>query len=121
MQRFLLRSKLHGARVTEADLNYVGSVTIDRDLLEAADIVPNEKILVVNLENGQRFESYVFEGAPGSGVIGVNGGAARKCQVGDRILVMTFAAMDEAEMRGHTPRVVFVGAGNRAESAAAPR
>ena len=73
MQRFVLHSKIHGARVTHADLNYVGSVTIDRDLLEAVDLVPNEKILVINCENGERFETYVFEGTAGSGVIGMNG------------------------------------------------
>lgn len=121
MQRFMLRSKIHGARVTEADLNYVGSLTIDRDLLDAADMVPNEKILVINVENGARFETYVFEGAPGSGVIGVNGGAARNAQVGDRLLIMAFAAVEEAEVAAHQPRVVFVGEGNVAENAPAPR
>jgi aspartate 1-decarboxylase len=115
MQRFLLKSKIHRARVTEADLHYMGSVTIDRDLLEAADLVPNEKILVVNLENGERFESYVFEGAPGSGVIGMNGGAARCCQVGDRVLIMAFAALSEQEARTHVPRVVFVDERNAVE------
>jgi aspartate 1-decarboxylase len=108
MQRFLLRSKIHGARVTHADLNYVGSVTIDRDLLDAADLLPHEKILVVNLENGARFESYVFEGRAGSGVIGMNGGTARHCQVGDRVLLMSFAAMEEEEAARHVPRVIFV-------------
>jgi aspartate 1-decarboxylase len=112
MQRILLKSKLHSARVTEADLHYVGSVTIDADLMEAADLVPNEKVLVVNLENGARFETYVFEGAPGSGVIGMNGGTARQCLVGDRVLIMSFAAVDEAEVRSFQPRVVLVGAGN---------
>lgn len=115
MQRFVLHSKIHGVRVTEAHLNYVGSVTIDRDLLEAADLVPNEKILVVNLENGARFESYVFEGAPGSGVIGMNGGTARKCQVGDRVLLMSFASVDARELREHVPRVVFVDEHNAVE------
>jgi aspartate 1-decarboxylase len=115
MQRFLLKSKLHGARVTVADLNYVGSVTIDSDLIAAADLVPNEKILVVNLESGARFETYVFEGAPGSGVIAMNGGCARQAQVGDRVLIMSFCAVPEEEVRGFEPRVVFVGAGNRIE------
>ncbi len=108
MQRFLLRSKIHGARVTHADLHYVGSVTIDKDLLDAADMVPDEKVLVVDVDNGARFETYVFEGAPGSGVIGVNGGAARQCQVGDRVLIMAFAAFDSDEVAGHVPRIVFV-------------
>lgn len=108
MQRFVLHSKIHGARVTQADLHYVGSVTIDRDLLEAVDLAPNEKILVINTENGARFETYVFEGAAGTGVIGMNGGAARMCQVGDRVLIMSFATVDAEEIRTHVPRVVFV-------------
>lgn len=116
MQRFMLRAKIHGARVTEADLNYIGSVTIDRDLLDAADLLPNEKILVIDLENGARFETYVFEGVRGSGVIGMNGGAARQCQVGDRVLIMAFAALDENEAREHQPRVVFVDEKNAVAS-----
>ena len=115
MQRILLKSKIHGARVTQADLNYVGSVTIDRDLLEAADMLPNEKVLIVNLENGARVETYVFEGAAGSGVIGMNGGVARHCQVGDRVLLMTFAGLEEEEVAAHVPRVVFVDEKNAVE------
>lgn len=107
MMRFLLRSKIHGARVTEADLNYVGSITIDKDLLDAADMVAHEKVLVINVSNGARFETYVFEGTSGSGVIGVNGGAARHCQVGDTVLIMAFAGFDEDEVKRHEPRVVF--------------
>ena len=115
MQRTFLRSKIHGARVTQADLNYVGSITIDRHLLDAVDLWPNEKVLVVNVENGERFETYVFEGEPGSGVLGVNGAAARLVHVGDRLLIMAFASMTEDEARRHKPRVVFVGEGNTAE------
>lgn len=115
MQRTFLRSKIHGARVTQADLNYIGSITIDRQLLEAVDLWPNEKVLVVNLENGERLETYVFEGQAGSGVIGMNGGCARLCQVGDRLLIMAFASMTEAEARAHKPRLAFVGAGNALE------
>ncbi len=111
--RFLLRSKIHGARVTEADLNYVGSITIDKDLLEASDMVAHEKVLVINVSNGARFETYVFEGAAGSGVIGVNGGAARHCQVGDTVLIMAFAGLDEDEVKTHTPRVVFTDEQNK--------
>ena len=103
----MLKSKIHGARVTEADLNYLGSVTIDRDLLEATNILPNEKILIANLDNGARFESYAFEGAAGSGIIGMNGGCARQCQVGDRVLIIAFASMPDEEARRHKPRVVF--------------
>lgn len=119
MLRFVLRSKIHGARVTHADLHYMGSLTIDRDLLEAADIAPDEKVLVVDVDSGARFETYVFEGAPGSGVVGVNGGAARLCQVGDRVLVMTFAAVTETERRQHRPRVVFADEKNRVARASA--
>ena len=115
MQRTFLRSKIHGARVTQADLNYVGSITIDRHLLDAVDLWPNEKVLVVNVENGERFETYVFEGEAGSGVIGVNGAAARLVHAGDRLLIMAFASMTEDEARRHKPRVVFVGEGNVAE------
>lgn len=115
MQRFFLRSKIHGARVTQADLHYVGSITIDRHLLDAVDLWPNEKVLVVNVDNGERFETYVFEGEAGSGVVGVNGAAARLVQVGDRLLIMAFAALTEDEARRHRPRVVFVGEGNVAE------
>jgi aspartate 1-decarboxylase len=115
MQRLYLRSKIHRARVTESDLHYMGSITIDKDLLEAADIAPNEKILAVNLENGERFESYVFEGAAGSGVIGVNGAAARLVQPGDRLLIMTFAAMTDAEAKDHVPRVIFCDERNAVE------
>jgi len=115
MQRTLLKSKIHGARVTQADLNYIGSITIDRTLLEAVDLWPSEKVLVVNLENGSRLETYVFEGEAGSGVIGMNGGCARLCQVGDRLLIMAFASMTDAEARVHKPRVCFVGEGNTVE------
>jgi len=115
MQRTMLKSKIHGARVTQADLNYIGSVTIDRDLLDAVDLIPNERVLVVNLENGTRLETYVFEGEAGSGVIGMNGGCARHCQPGDRVLIMAFASLDDAEARRHKPRVVFTDEKNRVE------
>ena len=116
MQRTMLKSKIHGARVTLADLNYVGSITIDNDLLEATDILPNEKVLIVNLENGARFDTYAFEGAAGSGVMGLNGGTARHCQVGDRILIMAFGQYEESEVAGHHPRVVFTNERNQIES-----
>jgi aspartate 1-decarboxylase len=113
MQRTMLKSKIHGARVTHADLNYMGSVTIDADLLEAVDLIPNEKVLIVNLENGSRLETYAFEGERGSGVIGMNGGCARHCQPGDRILIMAFAALEDDEARAFRPKVVFTDAKNR--------
>lgn len=117
----MLHSKIHGVRVTQADLNYIGSVTIDKDLLDAADIVPNEKILVIDVDTGARFESYVFEGKAGSGVIGMNGGAARMAHVGDRVLIMTFATVDEQELRTHKPTVVFVDEKNAPVSLPLPR
>lgn len=113
MFRQMLTSKIHHARVTQADLNYVGSVTIDSDLLEACDILPNEKVLVINIENGERFETYAFEGAAGTGVIGMNGGTARLCQVGDRVLICAFGYVAEEDTRAHRPKVVFVDETNR--------
>ena len=113
MYRSMLKSKIHRARVTEADLHYVGSVTIDRDLLHAVDILPNEKVLVVNLNNGARFETYAFEGAPGSGVICMNGGCARHVQVGDTVLILAFAWVTEAEAKTLQPKVIFVDDENK--------
>ena len=109
----MLKSKIHRARVTEADLHYMGSVTIDRDLLVASDIIPNEKVLVVNLNNGARFETYAFEGAPGSGIVCMNGGCARHVQVGDTVLILAFAWVDDAKAREVKPKVVFVDEDNR--------
>ena len=113
MFREMLKSKIHRARVTEADLHYVGSVTIDKDLLDAADILPHEKVLVANIETGARFETYAFEGAAGSGVVCLNGAAARLVQKGDRVLIMTFATMTDAEAKKHVPKVIFVDERNR--------
>lgn len=113
MLRQMLKSKIHHARVTQADLNYVGSVTIDRDLLEACDILPNEMVLIINIENGERFETYAFEGASGSGVVGMNGGTARLCQVGDRVLICAWAYVPNDEAKDHKPKVIFVDETNR--------
>jgi aspartate 1-decarboxylase len=113
MYRSMLKSKIHRARVTEADLHYVGSVTVDRELLHAVDILPNEKVLVVNLNNGARFETYAFEGAPGSGVICMNGGCARHVQVGDTVLILAFAWVSEQEAKTLVPKVIFVDDENR--------
>jgi aspartate 1-decarboxylase len=118
MYRSMLKSKIHRARVTEADLHYMGSVTIDRDLLHAADILPNEKVLVVNLNNGARFETYAFEGNPGSGVICMNGGCARHVQVGDTVLILAFAWVEDAKAHTVKPKVVFVDEDNRVSSTA---
>jgi aspartate 1-decarboxylase len=113
MFRSMLKSKIHHARVTEADLHYVGSVTIDRDLLHAVDILPNEKVLVVNLSNGARFETYAFEGAPGSGVICMNGGCARHVQVGDTVIIFAFAWMEDEQAKAFAPKVVFLDEKNQ--------
>jgi aspartate 1-decarboxylase len=113
MYRSMLKSKIHRARVTEADLHYVGSVTIDRELLQQVDILPNEKVLVVNLNNGARFETYAFEGAPGSGVICMNGGCARHVQVGDTVLILAFAWVSDQEAATLKPKVIFVDDENR--------
>lgn len=113
MLRSMLKSKIHHARVTEADLHYVGSVTIDRDLLRLVDILPNEKVLVINNNNGARFETYAFEGEAGSGVICMNGGCARHVHVGDTVIIAAFGWMEDAEARAFQPKVVFLDERNR--------
>jgi aspartate 1-decarboxylase len=115
MMRSLLRAKLHSARVTEANLEYMGSITIDRDLLDAVGLVPNEQVLVANLANGERFTTYVFEGERGSGVMCVNGAASRLARVGDRIIVMAFGLFTEDEVAAHLPKVAILDTGNRIE------
>ncbi len=92
-----MKSKLHGATVTQCNLGYVGSLTIDRNLMELADLLPNEKVQVVNVNTGARFETYVIEGEAGSGVIGANGGAARLCVEGDQLLVIAYGLIDDRE------------------------
>jgi aspartate 1-decarboxylase len=99
--------------VTQADLNYVGSITIDRDLMDAADLLPGEQVAVVDVTNGARLETYVIEGPRGSGVIGVNGAAARLVHVGDLVIVISYATVSDAEAREMRPVVVFVDAENR--------
>ena len=111
--RKILRAKIHRASITEADLDYVGSITIDADLLKAANILPNESVLVANIDNGNRFETYVLEGPPGSGVIGVNGAAARLVNVADRVLILAFDYLTEQELADHESRVVIVDEHNR--------
>ncbi|KKM09102.1 hypothetical protein SY88_20355 [Clostridiales bacterium PH28_bin88] len=113
MWRHMMKSKIHRATVTEANLNYVGSITIDTGLMELADILPNEKVQVVNNNNGARFETYVIEGERGSGTICVNGAAARLVQPGDVVIIISYAMMDDKEASGHRPRVVFVDGHNR--------
>lgn len=112
MLRTIMKSKLHRATVTDAKLNYVGSITIDEDLMEAADIYINEKVQIVNNNNGERLETYVIPGPRGSGVICLNGAAARLVQPGDKIIIITYAMMDSAEAKSFKPTVVFLGADN---------
>ncbi len=113
MQRFMMKSKLHGATVTQCNLGYVGSLTIDRNLMELADLLPNEKVQVVNVNTGARFETYVIEGEAGSGVIGANGGAARLCVEGDQLLVIAYGVIDDREAARHKPRVILLGRDNQ--------
>ena len=109
----MLKSKIHRATVTDADLNYVGSITVDTDLLDAADIRPYEQVAVVNINNGARFETYTIEGARGTGTMCLNGAAARLAQPGDLIIVLSYATFPEAELDGYEPTVVHVDAENR--------
>lgn len=109
----ILKSKLHRATVTEANLNYTGSVTIDRDLLDAAGIVVHEKVQVVNNNNGARFETYVIEGKRGSGTICLNGAAARLVQPGDKVIIMAYAHMTPDEAANYKPTVLLLGDNNQ--------
>ena len=114
--RTMLKSKIHRATVTQCDLHYVGSLTIDADLMEAADLLPGELIHLVDIDNGARLETYVIEGPRGSGVIGVNGAAARLVHQGDLVIIIAYASVTDAEARALEPRVVFVDGDNRAIS-----
>jgi aspartate 1-decarboxylase len=108
MKLHVLKSKIHNAIVTSGDLEYEGSITIDSELLDLGDMIPNEKVLVVNNNNGERFETYIIRGAHGSREIQLNGAAARCALPGDEIIIMTFAVMDEAEARTFKPMVLIV-------------
>ncbi len=114
MQRVMCKSKIHRATVTDANLQYEGSITIDGDLLERADIREYERVQVVNINNGARFETYTMRGEPGSGQIVLNGAAARLAQPGDRVIIISYASYDDAELRGFRPTLVFVDERNRA-------
>ena len=107
MQIEVLKSKLHCVKVTEANLNYMGSITIDEDLMDAVGIIAGERVYIVNNNNGERFDTYVIKGERGSGCVCLNGAAARKVQVGDIIIVMSYALMDFEEAKTFTPKVVF--------------
>jgi aspartate 1-decarboxylase len=113
MRRTLMNSKIHRATVTQANLDYVGSITIDRDLMDAADLLPNQKVQVVDNDNGNRLETYVIEGERGSGVIGLNGAAARMVHPGDTVIIIAYGEFEAVEAREHVPTVVFVDDANR--------
>jgi aspartate 1-decarboxylase len=113
MFRTIYKSKIQGAIVTEANLEYVGSITVDEDLLDAADIIPNERVQIVNLNNGSRLETYVISGKKGSGIICMNGGTARWAVVGDRILVISYAMMEAKDAVVFKPKVIFVNDKNK--------
>ncbi|SEL41368.1 aspartate 1-decarboxylase [Streptacidiphilus jiangxiensis] len=125
MIRTMMKSKIHRATVTQADLHYVGSVTVDEDLLDAADILPGELVHIVDIDNGARLETYTIAGGRGTGVIGINGAAARLVHPGDLVILIAYGQMEDAEARAFTPRIVFVDRDNRithtgADAAAAP-
>ncbi len=103
----LLKSKIHRVRVTQANLNYIGSITIDENLMEAANLIANEKVQVVNINNGERIETYVIKGERGSGVICLNGPAARKFQVDDIVIIISYATMDFEEAKNFEPSIIF--------------
>lgn len=117
MQRTLLKSKIHRATVTDADLHYQGSVKVDPLLMAAADLLPHERVEIYNVTNGERFATYVIEGSLGSGEVVINGAAAHKARRGDLVILCSYAAYEDADARAHRPRVVFVDAGNRAVEA----
>lgn len=107
------KSKIHRATVTQADLHYVGSITIDEKLMKAANILENERVQIVNVNNGERLETYAIKGEPGSGVICLNGAAARKVAVGDTVIIISYAWMTKDELESHEPVVVFPREGNQ--------
>jgi aspartate 1-decarboxylase len=109
----MLKSKIHRATVTQADLHYVGSITIDADLMDAADLLPGEQVAVVDVTNGARLETYVIEGERGSGVIGINGAAAHLVHTDDLVIVISYAMLPEVEAKAYEPKVVFVDEANR--------
>jgi len=113
MLRTMLKSKIHRATVTEADLDYVGSVTVDEDLMNAADLLPGEQVAIVDVTNGARLETYVITGERGSGVLGINGAAAHLVHPGDVVILIAYGLMDRAEATSYRPRVIFVDEANK--------
>ncbi|WP_018720980.1 aspartate 1-decarboxylase [Salinispora fenicalii] len=113
MLRTMLKSKIHRATVTQADLHYVGSVTVDQDLLDAADLLAGEQVAIVDITNGARLETYVIPGQRGSGVIGINGAAAHLVRPGDLVILIAYGQLEDAQARTYQPRIVHVDSGNR--------
>ncbi len=112
MLRTMLKSKIHRATVTDANINYAGSLTLDLDLMEAADLLPCERVMVYNITNGERFDTYVITGERGSGTVCINGAAARKANIGDLIIIASYASYSEDELRSGSSRIVIVGSNN---------
>ncbi|MBO1003026.1 aspartate 1-decarboxylase [Pseudogracilibacillus auburnensis] len=115
MFRTMMKSKIHRARITDANLNYVGSVTIDQDILDKVDILPNEKVQIVNNNNGARLETYVIPGERGTGIICLNGAAARLVQKDDIVIIITYASFSEDELRAHRPKIAIMNERNEIE------
>lgn len=113
MLRTMLKSKIHRATVTHADLHYVGSVTLDEDLLDAADLLPGEQVAIVDITNGARLETYIIPGERGSGVVGINGAAAHLVHPGDLVILISYGLMDETEVKSYLPMIVHVDGANR--------
>ncbi len=113
MQIEVLKSKIHRARVTLSNLDYIGSITIDEDLMDAVNIIENEKVHIYNISNGERFETYVIKGERGAGIIGINGAAARKVTINDLIIIVSYATMDFEKAKHFTPNIVFPDFNNK--------
>lgn len=109
----VLQAKIHNVRITQTELNYTGSITMDMDLVDEAGMIPNQKVLIVNNNNGERFETYIIEGERGSGIIGLNGAAARKGQIGDELIIMTFAQLELEKAKSHQPKNIFPDRNNK--------
>ncbi len=113
MQRHMLKSKIHRATITQADLNYEGSLTIDKELMDAVDLHPYERVMVYNINNGERFDTYAIMGKTGSGVIGLNGAAARKGLIGDLIIIVSYAFFSEEELNVYSPKIALLDKSNK--------
>lgn len=121
MQRIMMKSKIHGARVTEACIDYLGSITIDSEIMEAADMLEYEKVDIYDINNGERFSTYVIKGDPGSRVVCLNGAAARKVTVNDRIIIVSYAVMDDSDCKGYEGLRVFTDENNNITRIDAPK